>query len=59
MVPEVLAQQPYRCRFDWGHDGVRQAADRRDIVVVERATQLNLYDTLPMMRQERLEPFRP
>ena len=26
---------------------------------VERAAQLNLYDTLPVMRQERLEPFRP
>ncbi len=30
----ILAQKPYRCRLDWGLDGVRRAALRRDIVVV-------------------------
>lgn len=33
-MPAILAQRPYRCRLDWGRDGVRRAALRRDIVVV-------------------------
>jgi len=27
-------QHPYRCRFDWGRLGVRQAAERGDILVI-------------------------
>lgn len=30
----MYSQQPYRCRFDWGHAGTRKAAERGDIVVV-------------------------
>lgn len=33
-MPTILAQQPCRGRLDWGRDGVRRAALRRDIVVV-------------------------
>jgi len=33
-MPVILAQQPYRCRLDWGRAGVRRAALRRDNVVV-------------------------
>jgi 2-phosphosulfolactate phosphatase len=33
-LSEILAQQTYRCRFDWGRAGVRRAALRRDIVAV-------------------------
>ncbi len=34
LAPEIVAQQPYRGRFDWGRDGVHRAAARGDIVVV-------------------------
>jgi 2-phosphosulfolactate phosphatase len=27
-------QKPYRCRFDWGRRGTRQAAERGDILVI-------------------------
>jgi 2-phosphosulfolactate phosphatase len=27
-------QHPYRCHLDWGHHGVHQAAERRDILVI-------------------------
>jgi 2-phosphosulfolactate phosphatase len=30
----LYTQHPYRCRFDWGRHGVRQAAERGDILVV-------------------------
>jgi len=34
LMADLLAQLPYRCRFDWGHDGARRAAARGDILVV-------------------------
>ncbi|HEY4385878.1 MAG TPA: hypothetical protein VGN34_15585, partial [Ktedonobacteraceae bacterium] len=30
----MYTQHPYRCRFDWGRHGVRQAAERGDILVI-------------------------
>lgn len=30
----MYTQHPYRCRFDWGRRGVRQAAERGDILVI-------------------------
>lgn len=30
----LYTQHPYRCRFDWGRHGVRQAAERGDILVI-------------------------
>ncbi|HEY7414642.1 MAG TPA: 2-phosphosulfolactate phosphatase [Ktedonobacteraceae bacterium] len=30
----MYTQHPYRCRFDWGRYGVRQAAERGDILVI-------------------------
>lgn len=30
----LYTQHPYRCRFDWGRHGVRQAASRGDILVI-------------------------
>jgi 2-phosphosulfolactate phosphatase len=34
LASEILAQQPYRGRFDWGRDGVRRAAARSDFAVI-------------------------
>ena len=30
----MYGQHPYRCRFDWGRHGVRQAVERNDILVI-------------------------
>src|SRR5205807_45765 len=30
----LYTQHPYRCRLDWGRHGVRQAAERGDILVI-------------------------
>src|SRR5437588_8489514 len=30
----LYTQHPYRCRLDWGPQGVRQAAERGDILVI-------------------------
>src|SRR5690349_24233693 len=30
----LYTQHPYRCRLDWGRRGVRQAAERGDILVI-------------------------
>lgn len=30
----MYSQHPYRCRFDWGRHGVRQAVERNDILVI-------------------------
>jgi 2-phosphosulfolactate phosphatase len=32
--PAVFAQDPYRCRLDWGRRGTRQAAERGDVLVI-------------------------
>ncbi len=34
ITPDVLPQQPYRCRLEWGRDGARRASARRDILVI-------------------------
>jgi len=34
MINHIFSQHPYRCRFDWGPEGARRAAERGDIVVV-------------------------
>ncbi len=34
ITPDVLSQQPYRCRLEWGRDGARRASARRDILVI-------------------------
>ncbi|MCP4684058.1 MAG: 2-phosphosulfolactate phosphatase [bacterium] len=34
MTEHMFSQHPYRCRFDWGPEGARRAADRGDIVVI-------------------------
>jgi len=34
MNSDIFSQHPYRCRFDWGPEGARRAADRGDIVVI-------------------------
>ena len=30
----LYTQHPYRCRFDWGRHGTRQAAERGDILII-------------------------
>ncbi len=34
ITPDILSQQPYRCRLEWGRDGARRASARRDILVI-------------------------
>lgn len=31
---EIFSQRPYRCRFEWGRHGAREAAARGDVLVV-------------------------
>jgi len=31
---DMLSQQPYRCRLEWGRDGARRASAQRDILVI-------------------------
>ncbi len=34
MQDHTFNQHPYRCRFDWGRRGVRDAAERGDVIVI-------------------------
>jgi 2-phosphosulfolactate phosphatase len=59
MMPAILSQQSYRCRLDWGRDGVRRAAARRDVVVVVDVLRFSTAVVTAVQRGALIYPCGP
>lgn len=55
----VYAQQPYRCRLDWGAGGVRRAAARGDIMVVVDVLRFSTAATVAVAHGALIYPCAP